>query len=274
MSYHYIPILGKKSKKAKVSIKTASIISTFRGNNNLLMLSEEFIHSLKEKADKKKATHSFQFFQAFEGGYGEGDQFLGIKVPDQRQVAKKFYKKLDFTDYQTLISNPYHEIRLTALMALVYWFEKEKEVKTREEIYNLYLANTDYVNNWDLVDSSSRQIVGGWLLDKEDRSILYKLAHSSNMWEQRISIIATYAFIKQSQLEDTMILSKMLLNHTHDLMHKAVGWMLRELGKVDKTLLLSFLKKNYSEIPRTMLRYAIEKFDETKRKNALRGVFE
>jgi len=196
------------------------------------------------------------FFKTGEGQYGEGDKFLGVMVPDTRKVAKK-HKTVSFDEVKKLLNSEYHECRLCALLILVERFKKAKEPE-RKEIYDFYLSHTHRINNWDLVDLSSQYIVGEYLLDK-DRSILYKLADSQLLWDQRIAILATFPFIRKGDFKDLLALSEKLLYHKHDLMHKAIGWLLREAGKKDKTVLTGFLDRYYKEMPRTMLRYSIEK---------------
>ena len=219
------------------------------------------LQSLKSP-DKNKILQ--RFFKTGPGEYGEGDIFLGLTVPQQRQVAKK-YKELDFTSLQKLLNSKIHEYRQVALFILVEQFQKADEV-TQIQIFNFYLKNTKHINNWDLVDLSAPKIVGIYLLDKKpQRKILYKLVKSENLWEKRIAIISTYTFIKNKELEDTLKISQILLGDKHDLIHKAVGWMLRELGKIDQKLEEQFLQKHIKQMPRTMLRYAIEKFEEGKR---------
>ena len=219
---------------------------------------------LKSLASKKDAQILQRFFKTGKGEYGEGDIFLGIRVPVQRQVVKKYWQ-MDLREVEVLLKSKIHEYRLVALLILVKKFEQGNE-KTKKKIFNLYLKNTKYINNWDLVDLSAPNIVGTYLLDK-DRDILYKLAESQSLWERRISILATYTFIKQGEYQDTLKISEVLLKDKHDLIHKAVGWMLRELGKrIDQTIEEKFLKKYYKSMPRTMLRYAIEKFTDSKRK--------
>lgn len=208
------------------------------------------------------------FFKTGKGQYGEGDKFLGVVVPDTRKVAKANLK-LPFTELKKLLKSPYHECRLCALLILVERFKKANE-NEREELYDFYLSQTKYVNNWDLVDLSSRYIVGEYLLVKEDRSILYDLAESNWMWDQRIAITSTYTFIKNSQFDDIIFLSEKLMNHKHDLMHKAIGWMLREMGKMDVRPLCDFLDKYHKVMPRTMLRYAIEKLDKEERSHYMK----
>lgn len=197
------------------------------------------------------------FFKTGKGQYGEGDKFLGVVVPDTRKVAKK-NKDISFVEIEKLLNNEYHECRLCALLLLVERFKKSVE-EDRKTIVDFYLAHTLRINNWDLVDLSAKDIVGEYLVDK-DRSVLYQLADSDLLWDQRIAIVSTFAFIKRGDLSDILSLSQKLLYHKHDLMHKAVGWMLREAGKKDKKVLSTFLDSHHKKMPRTMLRYSIEKF--------------
>ncbi|MBS3051808.1 MAG: DNA alkylation repair protein [Candidatus Aenigmarchaeota archaeon] len=219
-------------------------------------------NDLKRLSDPQKAEILSRFFKTGKGEYGEGDVFLGIKVPDQRKIAKT-YLDLELEKIQELICSKIHEHRLTSLLILVEKYKKSDET-TKKKIFGFYLKNTKNVNNWDLVDLSAPNIIGNHLL-KKDRSVLYKLAKSSNLWEKRIAIISTFEFIKNDEFEDTLKISELLLNDKHDLIHKAVGWMLREIGKRNQYIEEQFLKKHYKKIPRTTLRYAIERFDENKR---------
>lgn len=210
-------------------------------------------------ADEAKAAHLSRFFKTGKGQYGEGDVFLGIVVPHTRNIVKKS-PKLGFEEIQTLIDSAYHEIRLAGFLFLVKQFNKASE-QEQKEIFDFYLKNAHKANNWDLVDLTCRDVIGAYLLDKDDRSVLYRLAESDNLWEQRIAIVSTWTFIKNLQFDDTLRLSEKLLAHKHDLMHKAVGWMLRETGKRNKEVLIEFLDKHYKNMPRTALRYSIEHFD-------------
>jgi len=219
---------------------------------------------LKTKSSPKKAKILQRFFKTGPEEYGEGDVFLGIAVPEIRKLVKK-YSDLKIKEIIKLLHSKIHEERLIALLIMVKKFQIEKN---KEKIYNLYLKNTKYINNWDLVDLSANKIVGDYLLDKP-KSILYKLARSKSVWERRISIIATFNFIKNNKFEETLKIARILLNDKHDLIHKAVGWMLREIGKRDLKTEERFLKKYYPKMPRTMLRYAIKKFPEKKRKQYL-----
>lgn len=224
---------------------------------------------LQKLKDPKRAAFSPKFFKTGKGQYGEGDVFLGVTVPLQRKVAKK-YIELSLNELQKLLDSKIHEYRLTALFILVDKYKKacrpagRAEQIEKEKIFDFYLKNARNINNWDLVDLSAPNIAGDFLLNN-NRSILYKLAKSKNLWEKRISILATYAFIKSGQFEDTLKIAKLLLEDKHDLMHKAVGWMLREVGKKNQKVEEDFLKKYYKIMPRTMLRYAIERFSEDKR---------
>ena len=234
------------------------------------MVAKELIECFELLADPAQATFLQGFFKTGKGQYGEGDVFYGIKVPQTRQIAKEF-KQISFAELIKVLKHPVHEIRLCGLMILVEQFKKAKE-EDRKKIVYFYLSNTQYINNWDLVDLSCYHILGTYLVDKP-RDILYSLAESSNMWEQRIAIVGTWAFIRKNEFEDTLAISKMLLNHQQDLIHKAIGWMLREVFKRDETVVLDFIETHYSQIPRTALRYAIEKLPEEKRKDILQGKF-
>lgn len=208
------------------------------------------------------------FFKTGKGQYGEGDKFLGVVVPDTRKVAKAYFT-LSFPELEKLLKNPFHECRLCALLILVERFKKA-DGKERKKLYDFYLAQTQYINNWDLVDLSSQYIVGVYLLDKEDRSILYQLAESDLLWDQRIAVVSTLWFIRNEQFDDTIALAEKLLQHKHDLMQKAIGWMLREVGKKDINVLYTFLDKYHKVMPRTMLRYSIEKLEKEEREHYMK----
>jgi len=222
-----------------------------------------FFSELKNASDPERAKNLSWFFKTGKGKYGEGDIFIGITVPHLREISKK-YQDLDLRDLQKLLDSKIHEHRLSALMILRMQYQKSN-IKDQREIVRFYLKNTKKINNWDLVDLSSHYILGNYLLAR-DRKILYKLARSKNLWEKRIAIITTFAFIHEKQFEDSLKISEILLNDDHDLIHKAVGWALREVGKKDKQAEINFLEKHYKTMPRTMLRYAIEKFNEKERK--------
>jgi 3-methyladenine DNA glycosylase AlkD len=213
--------------------------------------------------DPEKAGIHSRFFKTGKGEYGEGSIFLGIKVPILREIAKRYFD-LNFNELQELLNDKIHTYRFVALVILVEEYKKGNKEK-KKEIYDFYLKNFKNINNWDLVDVSCPQIVGDYLINK-DRSILYDFANSDHLWTKRIAIISTFAFIRNNQLDDTINISEILLNDDHDLIHKACGWMLREVGKRDQKVLEKFLDKHVKEIPRTMLRYSIEKFEEEKRK--------
>ncbi len=232
------------------------------------MKAEEVRQKLKNLANPEIAEHSQRFFKTGPGEYGEGDRFLGIRVPEQRKLAKQ-YIGLSLEETQKLLRSDFHEERLTSLLILVYKFPKATD-EDKERIYRFYINNLEYINNWDLIDSSAPKIMGAWLIDKP-KEILYEMAKSENLWERRIVIMATAYFIHQNQFEDTLQLADILLQDEHDLIHKAAGWMLREVGKKDQSLLEDFLKDRYSQMPRTMLRYAIEKLPESLRKSYLEG---
>ncbi|MFH1649113.1 MAG: DNA alkylation repair protein [Candidatus Woesearchaeota archaeon] len=212
---------------------------------------------LRTNTSPERASASQRFFKTGKGEYGEGDIFIGGSVPDIRKVAKEFVKA-DFKTIQALLNSKVHEERLCALLILVEQFKKADE-KQKKNIIALYLKNTHNVNNWDLVDLSAPRILGEWLVNN-DRKILYTFIKSKLLWERRIAVLATFAFIARSDFKDSMRLSELLLKDKQDLMHKAVGWMLREVGKKDKKTLETFLKKHHKVMPRTMLRYAIERF--------------
>lgn len=222
---------------------------------------------LKEKNPEQAKIHQ-RFFKTGKGEYGEGDIFYGIKVPVVRKIARMF-RHLSFKDLTVLLSSDVHEERLAAGFILVEQFSKGDE-RIKEKIFRFYLKNIKGINNWDLVDLTAPKIVGSYLLYK-DKSILYKLALSENIWKRRIAILSTFAFIKLNHFDETLRIALMLINDKHDLIHKAVGWMLREIGKIDKEAETEFLIKYYKKMPRTMLRYAIEKFPEKERKKFLRG---
>jgi 3-methyladenine DNA glycosylase AlkD len=211
------------------------------------------------------------WFKTGKGEYAEGDRFMGVRVPAQRAIAGK-YRDLELNQIEKLLESPIHEHRFTGLLILVARYEAGDE-STRRRIFNFYLDHTRCVNNWDLVDVSAPSIVGEHLLFRP-RRILYRLAKSSGLWERRIAMVATAAFIDRGDLKDTFAIAARLLADTHDLIHKATGWMLREAGKQSRPQLMRFLKENYSQIPRTTLRYAVEHLPEAQRKKALKGMFD
>lgn len=228
-------------------------------------------HDLDNCADPVKAVHLPRFFQAYPGGYGEGDLFIGVTVPNQRKIAHSYFQAFSLSELEELISDPLHECRLTAIFMLILKFEKAETEPEREALVKLYLDNLMWINNWDLVDSSAYKILGPHLYRK-DRSLLYELAASGELWKQRVAVITTLYFIRNKDYADILNLARLLLRHEHDLMHKAIGWMLREVGNRDFDLEYDFLKQHYQDMPRTMLRYAIEKFDEALRQKFLKGL--
>lgn len=222
------------------------------------------IRELKANRNLEKAKFVARYFKTGKGEYGEGDKFIGLTVPQMRNIAKK-YRDLPLRDVEKLLHNKIHEYRLTALLILDEQFRRA-DAKKQKEIISLYLRNTKYINNWDLVDLSAHDLLGAYLLNKpRERKILYRLVKSKNIWERRIAIITTYAFLRKKDFADTLAIAEILLHDTHDLIHKAVGWMLREAGKMDEKALTNFLAKHYRVMPRRMLRYAIERLGESKR---------
>ncbi len=232
---------------------------------NLIELRKE----IKKQANPEQAAILQRFFKTGKGEYGEGDIFYGIKVPVQRKIVKQF-KDLSLKDLQVLILSKVHEERLIALLILVAQFKKADETK-RKRIFKFYIKNRKRINNWDLVDLSAPNIIGEYLLDKE-KDLLYQFALSNNLWEKRMAILSTFTFIRNGLFEDTLAISRILLKDKHDLIHKAVGWMLREVGKRNVKVEEEFLRQHYKTMPRTMLRYAVEKFSENKRRSFLLGI--
>ncbi|HUT64913.1 MAG TPA: DNA alkylation repair protein [Spirochaetota bacterium] len=235
-----------------------------------MSITDSIKKALSSCADPKKAAHLQRFFRTGPGEYGEGDRFLGIKVPDGRAVAKRYYKDVSFNGIGELLESEIHEHRLTALFMLVLKFEKSRDETEKARIIDLYLKYLDRVNNWDLVDSSAPKILGAWLFDK-DRALLYELARTGHLWRQRAAVLSTFYFIKHGDFSDALQIAELLLGHPHDLIHKAAGWMLREIGNRDRETEEAFLKKHYKKMPRTMLRYAIEKFEPEIRSRYLNG---
>ncbi|MDO5607992.1 MAG: DNA alkylation repair protein [Capnocytophaga sp.] len=231
------------------------------------MNASQIIKILKELASEEKALFLPKFFKTGKGEYGEGDLFLGVVVPEQRQVAKEYYNKVSLRDLEELLGSPYHEIRLTAFLILVLLYEKN--TSQRHELCDFYLEHLYAANNWDLVDSTAYKILGKHCYDTDNVQPMYELANSKIMWEKRVAVVATLYFIKKKVFEPTCGIVLKNLQHPHDLMHKANGWMLREMGKQDENYLLSFIKKHYFDMPRTTLRYAIEKLDTAERKEIL-----
>ena len=235
------------------------------------MISKEVVNALKLVATEERRKVNEWFFKTGKGEYGYGDIFLGVTAPEIRRIAKKFSREISLQELTELIRNPIHEVRLCALIILVNKYKKED----RDKIYQYYLKHLNSVNNWDLVDTSAPHIVGDYLYNNPEKSkILLEFSHSENIWVRRISIVSTFTFIKNNEFNKTLEISKLLLNDDHDLIHKAVGWMLREIYKRDERLIKRFLRQNYAQIPRTALRYAIERMDKEERLLYLKGNFD
>ena len=235
------------------------------------MIAKEVINALKTLATEDRRKTNEWFFKTNKGQYGYGDIFLGVRVPDIRDVAKRFSQTITLIELTELIQNPIHEVRLCALIILVNKYNKEES----DWIYQYYLKHLNSVNNWDLVDTSAPHIVGDYLYNNPEKSeILLKFSRSENLWIRRISIVSTFAFIKNNEFNKTLEIAKLLLNDDQDLIHKAVGWMLREIYKRDKRIIKRFLRQNYALIPRTTLRYAIERMDKEERFLYLKGNFD
>jgi len=229
-----------------------------------------FLQAMQTHEDKEKAIGSQRFFRTGPGEYGEGDIFWGLSVPIQRNISREYYTRLSLADLGSLIKHEVHEVRLTTVMMLVLKYQHAETHEAKAEVVNLFMDSMAYINNWDLVDSCAHLILGDWLLDK-DWSILKALAATDHLWTQRIAMIATLAFIRKGVYQPTLEIADILMDHKHDLIHKAVGWMLREVGNKDYQTEYGFLLPRYKTMPRTMLRYAIEKFDEPVRQAFLKG---
>ena len=223
---------------------------------------------MKKLGNPEHAAVSQRFFKTGPGEYGEGDIFIGIRVPVLRKLASEF-KDLPVSEVEILLRSPIHEERLLAILLFVHIFKKGDD-DVKRDICELYLKSTEFINNWDLVDASAEHIVGAYLRDKS-KGPLYRLAKSKNLWDRRIAIMATFHYVKRHEFSETLKISNVLLCDRHDLIHKATGWMLREIGKRDLTTEETFLKEHYKKMPRTMLRYAIEKFPKEKRQRYLKG---
>jgi len=230
---------------------------------------EEIMSKLKELSDSDIAAHSQRFFKTGKGEYAEGDRFLGIRVPTIRKCVKE-YREISLEDTLKLLKSPFHEARLLALLILVAKYSSINMGNEKEAIYRSYLSHAKFINNWDLVDCSAEHIVGAHLFFK-DRKPIYRLVRSRSLWERRIGVMSTFHFVKKEDLSDTLAIAELLLYEKEDLIHKAVGWMLREVGKRNRTVEERFLTKYYKEMPRTMLRYAIEKLPESERLAYLHG---
>ena len=229
--------------------------------------SQQIIQKLQDQANPDRAKQLQRFFKTGPGEYAEGDLFLGIPVPQLRALVRQFKKKVVWSDIQPLLIHPHHEMRLTGLLLLVELFQASDQAQ-RKNLVDQYLTHSAYINNWDLVDLSTPKILGQYLLDTQPQTtpqLLIRLAHSSNLWERRIAMLATYAYIKADFYQATLDLAVLLINDPHDLIHKASGWMLREVGKRDQAVLEQFLDEYGPQLPRTALRYSIERLPENKR---------
>jgi 3-methyladenine DNA glycosylase AlkD len=236
------------------------------------MSAQKIIDHLKELSTKERKKSNEWFFKTGKGEYSEFDQFIGVTVPNIRKVAKKYCRTISDHDLTIIVRNPVHEVRLCGVIILVNKYQSK--FSDKKSIYDYYLQNIGYINNWDLVDSSAPHILGDYMLDnKSEVKLLYKLSKSKNLWEKRISIITTLMFIKNNYFDPTLIIGKTLLGDRHDLIHKAIGWTLREVYKRDEQVATRFLRENYTSLPRTTLRYAIEKMDEPDRKMYLQAKF-
>ena len=229
-------------------------------------------NSIVALRDEEQAVHLSRFFKTGKGQYGEGDVFLGVKVPQTRNVVKELWRECSFDDLEACLASEYHEVRLAALLVLVQQYKHAKRnAEEQQRCVDFYLAHLATINNWDLVDLSCYEILGDWFLHK-DATLLYNMArYGKTLWEQRIGIVSTMQFLRHGRLDDTYAIADLLLHHPHDLIHKAVGWLLREAGKRDEERLRLFLRSRYRTMPRTMLRYAIEKFPPDERQDWLHG---
>lgn len=232
---------------------------------------KEIKESLAVLSIPEKAAFFPKFFKTGKGEYGEGDLFLGVKVPDQRSVAKEYYSKINLKELSDLLSSPYHEHRLTALLILISKFEKTKDQVVKDEVVEFYLNHLPHINNWDLVDTSCYKILGRYSFENQKENLLRELSKSNEMWHKRIAVVGTMYYVKKGSFELTKEFVTQNLHHPHDLMHKANGWLLREMGNKNEAQLIDYLNKYYKEMPRTCLRYAIEKLDEEVRQDYLKG---
>lgn len=234
---------------------------------NRKIKSEDIIKDLKSQADKEISAGRARFMQVYKGGYGEGDLFLGLTVPMQRKIVKKYCRDISLEETEKLLQNKFHESRYVALSILKEKYQKKNTSRQeKEKIVKIYLKNIKYINNWDLVDISAPHITGEYWYNTSTDG-LWKLARSKNLWKERIAVLSSHYFIRQGNFSEICELAEFFLGHKHDLMHKAVGWMLREAGKRDEKVLYGFLDKYYKNMPRTMLRYSIEKLTEKKRRH-------
>lgn len=234
-------------------------------------LTKDIRNALLELAVPEKAEFFPKFFKTGKGEYGEGDMFIGVKVPDQRIVAKEYYQKISLNELSELLSSQIHEHRLTALFMLILKFEKAKQQTIKDEIVEFYLNHLQYINNWDLVDTSCYKILGRYAFENQKEDLLKKLSSSDEMWHKRIAVVGTMYYVKKGSFDLMKEIVTQNLTHTHDLMHKANGWLLREMGNKNEAELITYLNKYYKKMPRTCLRYAIEKLDEDLRQDYLKG---
>ena len=237
-----------------------------------MTLHNQILEALQFLSSPEKKEFLPYFFKTGKGEYAEGDQFIGVVVPDSRKLVKEYWQKAELSDVQEILKSEFHEMRLVALLILVNKFEKSKDKTEQKKLVDFYLKNTKYINNWDLVDLSCYKLLGRYCFENQKDDILRELSNSDNMWEKRIAIVATMHHIKKGKsfdLTQELVLNN--LNRPHDLMHKANGWLLREIGNKDEEVLLDFLKIYYQNMPRTTLRYAIEKLDEDLRQDFLKG---
>ena len=237
-----------------------------------MTLHNQILEALQFLSSPEKKEFLPYFFKTGKDQYAEGDKFIGVVVPDSRKLVKEYWQKAELSDVQEILKSEFHEMRLVALLILVNKFEKSKDKTEQKKLVDFYLKNTKYINNWDLVDLSCYKLLGRYCFENQKDDILRELSNSDNMWEKRIAIVATMHHIKKGKsfdLTQELVLNN--LNHPHDLMHKANGWLLREIGNKDEEVLLDFLKIYYQNMPRTTLRYAIEKLDEDLRQDFLKG---
>ncbi|OBS11985.1 DNA alkylation repair protein [Elizabethkingia miricola] len=234
-------------------------------------IGQQIEEALQMLSTPERAVQMPRYFKTGKGEYGEGDIFYGVSVPDQRSVAKEFYKDISMEELSEVLKSEVHEMRLTAILILVAKYEKAKSSTEKRKLVDFYLDHLEYVNNWDIVDSSAHKILGDYAFHNGEEGILYRLSSDENMWKKRVAVVGSFWFIKNRHYELTQNLVLNNLKHPHDLMHKANGWMLREIGKKDESVMLDFLNKHYKEMPRTSLRYAIERLDEDLRQDYLKG---
>ena len=234
------------------------------------MLAKKILNELKILATKERKRTNEWFFKTEKGSYGYGDIFIGVTVPDIRQISKKFSSIISLSETKKLIQSPIHEVRLCALIILVNQYKNDNP----DEIFDFYIQNISFINNWDLVDTSAPHITGDYFYrNKKKRGMMFEFSESESLWIRRISIISTFYFIRKNEFSETLEIAKTLINDEQDLIHKAVGWMLREVYKRDKELVKTFLRSNYDQLPRVMLRYAIEKMEKVERIQYLKGSF-